>query len=979
MTGVVTEVSSVKKTAAANELNTLVVLTQDRPDFLRRTLQYYRHYAGPVLVLDSSTRANADLESRFPNVTYLHLPDLAESAAQEKLAYGVGRVTTPYMTFASDDDFLLQDALADSVEFLQAHSDYGFCHGYCLSYRSLGNQVDYFRRDKKVREDYDDERVQDRVLSAMDAFISPLHAVTRTQLLRHWYASLPLDVSAQWHTIGYAWYLLASAKGRILPIPYAVREAEGALALHKQALLAVLSSADPASRVARDRFAEFLASMSLVALGHDADAARNFVLESLAVLQASLHADSSAAHDLLIESNWKSPLVGPIRRFGPNQYVELPFYNQPFFDQLSEMEFLIGAIPAGAEQLHELEGTWVLQCQLMKQHDNDIAETVTERLWKALDLNVFNKEVVAQLAQQLEALDEPDESRGMNEWLKRLEAVCAVDRRSLLASTASGQLLDWIEAREPAAEDVIQAAVYLAGQGGGPQLGILLLDLDDDIDKLQVTLDSLLEGAYKGFKIVVFTTGVPPVATSLQNTLHFVQVSKSNYVDKLNQVARQTACDWLLLAQAGDQFLANSLLLAAVELQKAPQCRAVAFDEIQRHPHGALADVFRPAFNLDLLLRVPALLARHWLVRKDVFVQAGGYSADYTKALEFELLLRIIQTGGLAWLAHLDEPLLICDAPQLQENNEEQLALNHHLTALGYKAQISSALAGTYQIDYRHTERPLVSIILPSQGDLPTLQRCLTAVLQRTRYARYEVLIVDNHSQSPEIEAFLAHQEQQNNRIRVLRSEQHVSDAVLCNMAAQHARGEYLVILSCDAEVVHPNWLEALLNQAMRPEVGVVGAKLIDRQGKVTQAGLILGMNGGVGSAFIGEAKDATGYLHRLVVEQNYSAVSAACMMVRKELFDAVGGLDEGPFADAFSDVDLCLKIAQAGYLTVWTPHVHVIHPGTRPETPTALAALQAKWASAFDHDLAYNKNLSLSAKGFTLGEASSVKWAQLL
>jgi GT2 family glycosyltransferase len=114
-------------------------------------------------------------------------------------------------------------------------------------------------------------------------------------------------------------------------------------------------------------------------------------------------------------------------------------------------------------------------------------------------------------------------------------------------------------------------------------------------------------------------------------------------------------------------------------------------------------------------------------------------------------------------------------------------------------------------------------------------------------------------------------------------------------------------------------------------------------------------------------------------VEQNYSAVSSVCLMIRKELYEAVGGLDEDAFAEAFSDVDLCLKVGQVGYLTVWTPLVQVIHPGELPEAPQALAALREKWATAFEHDQAYSKNLASTGKAFTLGEVSGVDWAQLL
>jgi glycosyltransferase domain-containing protein len=978
MSGVTTEGSSVKKTALANEQNTLVVLTRNQPDFLRRTLQYYRAYAGPMLVLDASIEAPAADDWPATNVTYLHVPQFADATTADTFAHALGLVTTPFVTLADVNDFLMEDALAQSVSFLQDHPEYGFCHGYSLSYRAADNQVDYFRRDKKVREEISAERSEDRIQQAMAAFISPLHAVTRTELLRHWYSAVPKTAAAVWQDIGLGWYLAASGKGRLLPLPYAVREVSAAPARQKGQVIAALNDADAVSRAARESFADFLVSMSPSPLGHDSTGARALVLDSFNTLLKCVRDDTAAAHERIVESSWKSPLSGPVRRFGPNQYVEMPFYNQPFFDRLDEIEFLIGALPAGAVQHDELEGMWVSQQELLTLHDNDTAQTITERLWEALDINVFNKAVVAQLAERLAHLNEPDEARGMTEWLHRLEAVGAQDRQQLLHATASGRLLNWLELRRPDADVVARGNARLAAEGAGPQFGIFLLDLDDDLRKLQGTLDSLIEGACTSFRIVVFTTGEPPVATSVQNTLHFVKVSKSNYVDKLNQIARQIASAWLLLVEAGDRFLPGGLLRAALELQGADDVRAVAADEIHRQPNGTLKDVMRPGFNLDLLLRNPAQMARHWLIRKEVLLEAGGYSPDFTGALEFELLLRIIEKGGPSWLAHLDEPLLITDACEPADNGDERLALTRYLTALGYKAQVTSARPGTWQIDYRHSERPLVTVILPSQDNLESLQRCLTAVLQRTRYMRYEVLIVDNQSQSPQVHEWLDHQ-QQNPRIRILRSDVALSEAALYNAASQQAQGEYLVLLSADSEVVNPNWIDALLNHAMRPEVAVVGPKLIDRDGTVTGAGLILGMNGGVGSAFIGEPREASGYMQRLMLEQNYSAVSAACLMVRKSLFQSTGGLDEAHYGDAYAVVDFCLKIGQSGFLTVWTPQVHVVHPGETKQAPAALARLQADWTTAFAHDLAYNQSMSLSGQGFALDTTSRAGWMALI
>ncbi|MVV51320.1 TIGR00180 family glycosyltransferase [Pseudomonas sp. PB120] len=962
-----------------NELLTVVMVTHNRPAFARRAIKFYSTLPCRILLLDSSTQVTDGIDGVYPSVDYRHVPQFGYQGLRAKLDYGVKEVTTPYMVFAADDDFILHDGIKSAVSFLEDNADYGMCHGYCLMYLTLASSVSYYRRDKKVCEDYSSERAQDRVIDFMQQYIPPFYAVHRVELLRDWYATMPENISFEWQEIGHAYYMLARSKARMLPIPYVVREVNYMVSEHKTEVYTTLAANDAKSVAEREAFAELLSTLPREHTGLDPAQGKQLALESFDAMADCLRTGRSLTSEPIIESRWTNVQKGPERRFGLFQYVELPYYNQPFFDLLSEIEFLLHAMPAGRVQLQGLEGIWADQENMMRPRNNDTAESVVDRLWHAYDAGPFNRQVVKRLVQQLELLGEEEPARDMRAWSERLNAVSTQGNEEAFGAMRSGRLLNWLAARAPDADEVAATSRYLAEHRGGPQFGILVLDLDNDAAKLQITLDSLLEGRNHAFKIVVFTTGEPLAATTEHNTLHFVRVTLANHVDKLNQVVRQSACDWMILTEAGDEFTAGGLLRAGLELLAAPECRAVASDEIHRDAHGALVDVFRPGFNLDLLQSLPALMARHWLIRKDVLLAAGGYQADFSKALEFDVLLRIIEEGGLAWLAHLDEPLMIARTPVLEDNAHERQALVRHLATRGYKAQVSSEEPGTYRIDYRHAERPLVSIIVPSQDNLESLQRCLTGILQRTRYTRYEIVIADNASQSPELLQWLDGLGQPGDRVRVLRSHERLSESALFNEASRQAEGEYLVLLAADGEVVNPNWLESLLNQAQRPEVGVVGTKLQDHDGNVTQAGLILGMNDGVGSAFVGEKKDAKGYLNRLVLEQNYSAVSAVCLMIRKALFDEVGGLDEAAFAEAFADVDLCLKAGQAGYLVVWTPQVQVIHPGTLPDAPQALQALREKWADAFQHDLAYNKNLALTGKGFTLGNNSSVNWARLL
>ncbi|MBK5536302.1 TIGR00180 family glycosyltransferase [Pseudomonas sp. TH08] len=962
---------------ALNEQLTIVLISHERPAFLRRAIRFYSSLPCRILVLDSSAAALAGIPAEFTNVDYQHLPQFGYWGIRAKLAYGVEQLQTPYMVFAADDDFLVHDALHEAVAFMDANPDYSLCHGYSLMYLALANSVNYYRRDKKVCEDYSADQAEERLLDYMHQYLPPFYAVQRTAILRDWYAAMPQDTIFQWQEVGHTFYMLARGKVRILPIPYVVREINYEQSDHNTEIYHTLAYMDGKSVAGREAFAEFLASLPTQLQHQDPQQGKQFALKSFAALAESLRTYRALTAELIFESTWIDIEAGPQRRFGPKQYVEMPFYNQVFFDQLTQFEFLLHAMPAGRVQLKELEGIWARQQSLMLARNNDTPESVLDRLWQAHDANVFNRAVIKQLLAQLQPLDEEDDAPVLRDWVARLDAVLLEGHQPTFAKMLTGRLLEWLAARAPDTEQATAIARHLAANDGGPQFAIFLLDLDNDIDKLQVTLDSLLEGHCKAFKIVVFTTGEAPAATTAQNTLHFVRVTPSNVVEKLNQSAGQTPCEWVLLAQAGDEFTAGGLLRASLELLSATDLRAVATDEIVRTDKGALVDVFRPGFNLDLLQSIPSLMARHWLIRRDVLLDVGGYQADFRDALEFDLLLRIIEQGGLGGMAHLDEPLLISQAPVLEENAHERQALMRHLGNRGYKARITSALPGTWQIDYRHAQQPQVSVILPAGNNLAELQRCLDGILLRTRYTRYEVLIALNPNQSADINDWLG--SLQNAKVRVLRADQPLNDAALCNAASQEAQGEYLVLMTPDSEVVNPNWIESLLNHALRPEVGIVGAKLVDRDGKISQAGLILGFNGDIGSAFVGEKHAAEGYMHRLVVEQNYSAVSKVCLMVGKELFEALGGLDEVTFADGFSDVDLCLKAGQAGYLTVWTPSVQVLHTGELPQVPQTLAALREKWSSAFAQDPAYNANLALRGKGFVLGESASVNWAQLL
>ncbi|WP_335943660.1 TIGR00180 family glycosyltransferase [Pseudomonas sp. G166] len=954
-------------TAPLNERFTLVLLAHDQSTALRRALHHYRDSAFAVLVIDSSSRIHTDITAAFPGVQYLHAPTAIGFG--DKVRQAVERVVTPYLAIADAESFLLPEALEQALGFLETHPEYSACQGYSLAFEAHADRVDYYLLDRKGCEDYSGASADTRLAAFVEDCPSLVNALTRTETLRRSYASLPAGFDSRLQEAGHCYGVVAQAGVRLLAIPYGLHE-RSRVAKPQDSVATAPGSQDLRAVAEQERMATTLAS----AFGVDA-AAR----EHTGAIVKKLAGRSVPQSQKLFESIWDSRRGEPVRRFEPTQYVEMPFYNQAFFDVLSTLEFLLHAAPSGRVQLTELEAVMLKQKELSRPQRNTSAEPLDEQLARAFLSYAFNQDLVKQLLEVMQAKGDKRYVQMLQAWEQRLKAAAFENTARLFDATRSGQLLRWLEAREPSASEAQKVSKYLAARNGGPTFGILILDLEADVFKMQATFDSIINGYCRAFKIVVFTTGDLPAETTPQQVLHFVKVNESNYVDKINQMVSQSDCDWMVLAEAGDELTPGGLFRAGVELLAAPQCQAVAMDEFQRQPDGTLADVFRPGFNLDLLQSSPALMARHWLVRRETLVRLGGYSREFKNAMEFDLLLRLIEQDGLEGLAHLDEPLLTCLALPVGENADERKTLLRHLAVRGYQADVSAVVPGTHKIDYRFAERPLVSIIVHGVGDLTTLQRCLLSVLQRTRYQRYEVLLGAVAADNAVLRTWLQGQGHQASRVRLLDIEPGMATGSLINAASQEAKGEYLVTLAADSEVVNVNWIESLLNQALRPEVGVVGAKLTERDGRITQAGLILGLNDVVGSAFIGEPKTARGYMNRLVVEQNCSAVSFACLMISKQLFNAADGIDSDLFDAALGDVDLCLRVGQAGYLTVWTPHVQVIQSGVLASTPEARAALREKWSEALAQDRFYNGNLALQGAGFTLGPVRNVPWTELL
>jgi glycosyltransferase involved in cell wall biosynthesis len=549
----------------------------------------------------------------------------------------------------------------------------------------------------------------------------------------------------------------------------------------------------------------------------------------------------------------------------------------------------------------------------------------------------------------------------------------------------------WVDARVTTPVQNRLVKEYL-GARRARVLRPVILDMDGDESKVLTTLNSLNQAGSIPIAPVLLSTASHTI--DHETSVPFLSVTPETWVNVLNQVVSSGGFDWLMLLEAGATFLQSGLTSVHIELAAADQLQAIYADELLDGGEGDLGALFRPSFNLDLLLSLPSAMAKHWLFSRDSLDALGGFNEGFPEAVELELITRLIEQYGIAGIGHIDEPLLISSATSLQDIVDERLVIERHLQRRGYgDACLLQYSPGRYRLNYGHAQTPLVSIIVPTKDQLPMLLRCVTSLLEKTSYPNYELLIVDNNSETPEALSWLDGVAQMDaSKVRVLRYPHPFNYSAINNMAAREARGEYLILLNNDTAVIQEDWLENLLNHGQRPEVGIVGAKLFYPDGRIQHAGVVLGLRGPSEHPFCGAQGDESGYMQRMEVDQNYTAVTAACMLIRKSIYMEVGGLDEEAFRVSYNDVDLCLKVREAGYLTVWTPHARLVHEGSVSQTTVDVQtyeikrkrflgeqdALYAKWLPLIARDPAYNANLSLNGAGFEVESDIDLTWRPL-
>ncbi|MDX5297734.1 MAG: glycosyltransferase family 2 protein, partial [Gammaproteobacteria bacterium] len=379
--------------------------------------------------------------------------------------------------------------------------------------------------------------------------------------------------------------------------------------------------------------------------------------------------------------------------------------------------------------------------------------------------------------------------------------------------------------------------------------------------------------------------------------------------------------DWCVVVREGDLLAPHALYWIAEQIGKAPDVHMVYAD------HDYLSDTgerFDPQFKPDWsqeLLRACDYLAGTFAFHAPRL--KAPFSPDQPPiSCLHDLALRLSEATDARHIAHI--PALLWHLSYTGHTAEGGGTASHpvrsHLHRLGIAAQVTELDARNWCVRYALPARlPSVTIIIPTRDGLPVLRPCVDSVLEKTRYPDFDVLIVDNGSVMPETLAYFSAL-RDDARVQILRDERPFNYSALNNGAVARARGELVCLLNNDTEVITPDWLSEMVANLMQPGVGVVGAKLYYSDGRVQHAGDVVGPGGCADHLHNGIAREDPGYMRRASLRQELSAVTAACLLTHRALYQRLGGLDEHNLPVAFNDVDYCLRVRATGVRIVWTP-----------------------------------------------------------
>ena len=395
---------------------------------------------------------------------------------------------------------------------------------------------------------------------------------------------------------------------------------------------------------------------------------------------------------------------------------------------------------------------------------------------------------------------------------------------------------------------------------------------------------------------------------------------------------------------------------------------------------------FKPDYSPDTL-RSYNYICHFTAFSKKLLDEVGGFNSDYDGSQDYDLILRLTEKAQnivhipkalYFWRSHKASVASDVSAkPYVVDSAKRALAA--HLERIGLSGRVEDAVVPTtYKIQYDIIGEPKISIIIPNKDHTDDLEKCLSSVYEKSTYKNFEVIVVENNSTEQKTFEYYSDAERRYKNLKVIKWDSGFNYSAINNFAVKQSSGDYVLLLNNDIEVITPDWLEQMVMFAQRKDVGAVGVKLYYEDDTIQHAGVVVGLGGVAGHSHKYFARENPGYMARASIAQNLSACTAACLMIRRDVYDEVGGLDEG-YAVAFNDVDLCMKIRKADYLIVFTPFAEFYHyesksrgmedtPEKRARFNSEVFRFQGRWEKELKAgDPYYNPNLSLDTEDFAL------------
>ncbi len=526
-----------------------------------------------------------------------------------------------------------------------------------------------------------------------------------------------------------------------------------------------------------------------------------------------------------------------------------------------------------------------------------------------------------------------------------------------------------------------------------PKISIILsLKHDNEMD-LRKALDSIVSQSYSNWEICIADlteqyqlSGIinEYQATESKKRIHYNKcvLDCSNPIDLALSLATG---EFVAELNHNDELSPHALYFMVKAVNQNPSAEFFYSDEDKLDEEGRRKlPFFKPNWNQDLLYSYN-YIRNFAMLNLSLVRSLGGFNNGEEENQNYDLFLRASKALDFENIIHVPRVLyhsrILCDS--LLEEKEiiaksGVTSLQNHFKSLGKEVAVSMGeFPNTYRVSHPiPDDNPLVSLIIPTRDMLEVLKPCVESILEKTEYENYEIIIVDNQSCRDETHAWFTVIET-HPKIKILQYNEEFNYSAINNYAVERANGTVVGLINNDVEIINGDWLSEMLAHAIRPDIGCVGAKLLYSDNTVQHAGVVLGLgetkdfSGLAGHILKGIDTREPGYFNRAAVVQNYSAVTAACLLIKKELFQKVGGLEENNLKVAFNDVDFCLNVREAGYRNLWTPYALLYHyesksrgkedtPEKQIRAQSEIAYMKLKWSDMLRNDPAYNCNLTL-------------------